>query len=304
MVQGLPSGSERDLLQCGVLRHVADPRDLVSLAVASALLAPACCSALGRLLRGTASAAVLLDSAVECNSQRAGTEEWSVDEISRCMHFAWGSRLMAGTAAWCCTRAARAGDAEVAEAVAELFHHYSAGHSTDASTCCVSHLCVAVAWRMGSALDVIAENWHHSDCSSFGHELAVLLNRTRRGTACHDNVLATAAFTLAALQDDAALLWRLTQPPFSLNPRTVELSLPVEIDYSSLTLVLDNPENQNKNNVVMATLGFLCFSSPSKYFCCNNIMFMPEVPEVFTISWAKQSFLKQFKVQTTYLNSL
>eukprot|EP00727_Mastigamoeba_balamuthi_P001416 m51a1_g11271 hypothetical protein (182) ;mRNA; r:17408-21134 len=70
----------------------------------------------------------------------------------------------------------------------------------------------------------------------------------------------------------------------------------------SLTLVLDNPENQNKNNVVMATLGFLCFSSPSKYFCCNNVMFMPEVPEVFTISWAKWSFLKQFKVETTYLN--
>eukprot|EP00727_Mastigamoeba_balamuthi_P005339 m51a1_g14803 hypothetical protein (160) ;mRNA; r:559494-562313 len=69
-----------------------------------------------------------------------------------------------------------------------------------------------------------------------------------------------------------------------------------------MTLVLDNPENQNKNNVVMATLGFLCFSSPSKYFCRNNIMSMPEVPEVFTISWAKQSFLKQFKVQTTYLN--
>eukprot|EP00727_Mastigamoeba_balamuthi_P000438 m51a1_g10391 hypothetical protein (737) ;mRNA; f:49538-54525 len=33
-------------------------------------------------------------------------------------------------------------------------------------------------------------------------------------------------------------------------------------------------------------------------------MFMPEVPEVFTISWAKRSFLKQFKVQTTYLNSV
>eukprot|EP00727_Mastigamoeba_balamuthi_P009289 m51a1_g4983 hypothetical protein (1601) ;mRNA; f:67436-77150 len=31
-------------------------------------------------------------------------------------------------------------------------------------------------------------------------------------------------------------------------------------------------------------------------------MFMPEVFEVFTISWAKRSFLKQFKVQTTYLN--
>eukprot|EP00727_Mastigamoeba_balamuthi_P000428 m51a1_g10382 hypothetical protein (82) ;mRNA; r:51316-51561 len=76
----------------------------------------------------------------------------------------------------------------------------------------------------------------------------------------------------------------------------------------SLTLVLDNPENQNKNNVIMATLGFLvhcgfvdeafvfyeldqCFSSPSKYFRCNNVMSMPEVPEVFTISWAKQSFL-------------
>eukprot|EP00727_Mastigamoeba_balamuthi_P011673 m51a1_g7128 hypothetical protein (1438) ;mRNA; f:185953-223544 len=97
---------------------------------------------------------------------------------------------------------------------------------------------------------------------------------------------------------------------------------------SGLTLVLDNPENQNKNNVVMATLGFLvhcgfvdeafvfyqltghtyneldqCFSSSSKYFCHNNIMSMPEVPMVFTISWAKWSFLKQFKVQMTYLNS-
>eukprot|EP00727_Mastigamoeba_balamuthi_P000195 m51a1_g10172 hypothetical protein (370) ;mRNA; r:122400-142800 len=46
----------------------------------------------------------------------------------------------------------------------------------------------------------------------------------------------------------------------------------------------------------------LCFSSPSKYFCYNNVMSMPEVPEVFTISWAKRSFLKQFKVETTYLN--
>eukprot|EP00727_Mastigamoeba_balamuthi_P001828 m51a1_g11642 hypothetical protein (676) ;mRNA; f:4827-13089 len=73
---------------------------------------------------------------------------------------------------------------------------------------------------------------------------------------------------------------------------------------AGLTLVLDNPENQNKNNVVMATLGFLYFSSPSKYFHCNNVMSMPEVPEVFTISWAKRSFLKQFKVEMTYLNSM
>eukprot|EP00727_Mastigamoeba_balamuthi_P001733 m51a1_g11557 hypothetical protein (85) ;mRNA; f:176-8211 len=45
-----------------------------------------------------------------------------------------------------------------------------------------------------------------------------------------------------------------------------------------------------------------CFSSPSKYFHCNNVMSMPEMPEVFTISWTKRSFLKQFKVETTYLN--
>eukprot|EP00727_Mastigamoeba_balamuthi_P007774 m51a1_g3617 hypothetical protein (486) ;mRNA; r:72582-82210 len=96
-----------------------------------------------------------------------------------------------------------------------------------------------------------------------------------------------------------------------------------------IALVRQHSKNQNKNNVVMATLGFLvhcgfvdeafvfyqltghthneldqCFSSPSKYFRRNNIMSMPEVPEVFTISWAKRSFLKQFKVQTTYLNSI
>eukprot|EP00727_Mastigamoeba_balamuthi_P005026 m51a1_g14521 hypothetical protein (2403) ;mRNA; f:897645-908580 len=166
--EGLPSCAEWDLVQGGVLRRVTDARDLVSLAVASALLAPACCSALGRLLPGTASAA-LLDSAVEWCSHCA---QRSVDEISRCMHFAWDSRLMAGTAAWCFTRAARTGDSEVGEAVAGLLRHFSAGHSVEASTCCMSHLCVALAWRMGSALDVLAEHWHHSDCGNVGHELA------------------------------------------------------------------------------------------------------------------------------------
>eukprot|EP00727_Mastigamoeba_balamuthi_P005019 m51a1_g14515 hypothetical protein (316) ;mRNA; r:847507-850159 len=209
----LPSCAEWDLVQGGVLRRVTDARDLVSLAVASALLAPACCSALDRLLPGPLLAAVLLDSAVEC----------------RLFRFAWDSRLIAGTAAWCCTLAARADDTEVGEAAAELLRHCNSEHSARASLCWMSHLCVAIAWRMDSVIDVLAEHWRHSDCGSVDHGLSVFLHRSRRGVELHNQALATAAFTLAAMQDDAALLGRLTQPPCSLDPRMAELPLPESV---------------------------------------------------------------------------
>eukprot|EP00727_Mastigamoeba_balamuthi_P000433 m51a1_g10387 hypothetical protein (333) ;mRNA; f:2969-12632 len=94
----------------------------------------------------------------------------------------------------------------------------------------------------------------------------------------------------------------------------------------SLTLILDNPINQNKNNVMLGILsmlvhcGFLdevflffqqpghmhndldqCFSSPSNYFKANNVMSLPEVPEVFTSSWANRAFLRSFRVQVSDL---
>eukprot|EP00727_Mastigamoeba_balamuthi_P006545 m51a1_g2510 hypothetical protein (672) ;mRNA; f:148742-153696 len=94
----------------------------------------------------------------------------------------------------------------------------------------------------------------------------------------------------------------------------------------SLTLILDNPVNQNKNNVMLGILGMLvhcgfvdevflffqqpghthndldqCFSSPSNYFKANNVMSLPEVPEVFTSSWANREFLRSFRVQVSDL---
>eukprot|EP00727_Mastigamoeba_balamuthi_P003589 m51a1_g13227 hypothetical protein (143) ;mRNA; r:576-1004 len=88
----------------------------------------------------------------------------------------------------------------------------------------------------------------------------------------------------------------------------------------SLTLILDNPVNQNKNNIMLGIISMLvhcgfvdkvflffqqpghthndldqCFSSPSNYFKANNVMSLPEVPEVFTSSWANREFLRSFR---------
>eukprot|EP00727_Mastigamoeba_balamuthi_P000731 m51a1_g10655 hypothetical protein (458) ;mRNA; f:19175-28289 len=82
----------------------------------------------------------------------------------------------------------------------------------------------------------------------------------------------------------------------------------------------------NKNNVMLGILGMLvhcgfvdevflyfqqpghthndldqCFSSPSNYFKANNVMSLPEVPEVFTSSWANREFLRSFRVQVSDL---
>eukprot|EP00727_Mastigamoeba_balamuthi_P004941 m51a1_g14445 hypothetical protein (184) ;mRNA; f:583352-587860 len=66
----------------------------------------------------------------------------------------------------------------------------------------------------------------------------------------------------------------------------------------SLTLILNNPVNQNKNNPGhMHNDLDQCFSSPSNYFKANNVMFLPEVPEVFTSSWANREFLRNFRIQ-------
>eukprot|EP00727_Mastigamoeba_balamuthi_P002703 m51a1_g1243 hypothetical protein (200) ;mRNA; r:571169-573864 len=84
--------------------------------------------------------------------------------------------------------------------------------------------------------------------------------------------------------------------------------------------------DQNKNNIMLGILGMLvhcgfvdevflffqqpghthndldqCFSSPSNYFKANNVMSLPEVPEVFTSSWANREFLRSFRVQVSDL---
>eukprot|EP00727_Mastigamoeba_balamuthi_P004800 m51a1_g14318 hypothetical protein (611) ;mRNA; r:7102-17659 len=41
--------------------------------------------------------------------------------------------------------------------------------------------------------------------------------------------------------------------------------------------------------------------SPSNYFKANNVMSLPEVPEVFTSSWANREFLRSFRVQVSNL---
>eukprot|EP00727_Mastigamoeba_balamuthi_P005055 m51a1_g14548 hypothetical protein (295) ;mRNA; r:984599-988362 len=240
----LPVGAEWGLVQGGVVQRVADPRDLVSLAASSALLAPACCSALGRLLPGPPSAAVLLDSAVGWCSRCAraapllralcrpplslaarGLRVGRMNRHRCCSH---DGGLLVGTAAWCCARAARAGDTEAAAAVAELLRLCSSGQREEVvvSRCLMLHLCVAIAWRMGSAVDVLAEHWNDSDCASAGHDDD---DDGDCAGSYSDDELATVAFALAAMHDDVALLGRLTQPPFSLDPGMAAGHLPQDV---------------------------------------------------------------------------